>query len=228
MSSTIDPSATSAAGTFQTTPIALPPKLPPSPCCCDTDPIAGLKQLFVDYFQGVGMAAGRDPATRPVFLRLHGVAHGRFVVESSLPEALRVGVFAQSPEYPVWVRFSSDVQPGRPDVKGTMGVGIKLFGVEGGKLLEPDQDAATRDFILQNHDVFFVDTAKDMCEFTCDSLHGKGDEYLNNHPVTRASSAAKRGSGSWCSSRPTIRPCRSTPPPCAGAKPTAHRSTSQR
>ena len=184
MSRTVDPSATSAAGTSQTTPIALPPKLPPSPCCCDTDPIAGLKQLFVDYFQGVGMAAGRDPATRPVFLRLHGVAHGRFVVESSLPETLRVGVFAQSPEYAVWVRFSSDVQPGRPEVKGTMGVGIKLFGVEGGKLLEPDQDAATHDFILQNHDVFFVDTAKDMCEFTCDSLHGKGDEYLNNHPVT--------------------------------------------
>ncbi len=184
MSSTIDPSATTGTGTCQTTPITLPPTLPPSPCCCDSDPIAGLKQLFVDYFQGAGMAAGRDPATRPVFLRLHGAAHGRFVVEPDLPEALRVGVFAQSPEYPVWVRFSSDVQPGRPDVKGTMGVGIKLFGVDGEKLLEPDQDAATHDFILQNHDVFFVDTAKDMCEFTCDSLHGKGDEYLSNHPIT--------------------------------------------
>ena len=179
---TADPSASEAC---TATPITLPPTLPPSPCCCDSDPIAGLKQLFVDYFQGMGMAAGRDPATRPVFLRLHGVAHGRLVIEPDLPEALRVGVFAQAPEYPVWVRFSSDVQPGRPDIKGTMGVGIKLFGVDGEKLLEPDQDATTHDFILQNHDVFFVDTAKDMCEFTCQSLHGKGDDYLREHPITQ-------------------------------------------
>ncbi len=177
--------ATSHAAGCQETPITLPPTLPASPCCCDSDPIAGLKQLFVDYFQGAGMAAGRDPATRPVFLRLHGVAHGRFVIEPDLPEALRVGVFAQQPEYPVWVRFSSDVQPGRADLKGTMGIGIKLFGVAGEKLLEPDQDATTHDFILQNHDVFFVDTAKDMCEFTCQSLHGKGDDYLRQHPKTK-------------------------------------------
>ncbi len=166
------------------TPITLPPTLPPIPCCCDSDPIVGLKQLFVDYFQGSGMASGRCPATRPVFLRLHGVAHGRFVVNPDLPEELRVGVFAQGPEFPVWVRFSADVQPGRPDLKGTTGIGIKLFGVHGEKLLAPDQDAPTQDFILQNHDVFFVDTAKDMCEFTCQSLHGKRADYLREHPVT--------------------------------------------
>lgn len=42
---------------------ALPPTLPASPCDCDTDPIAGLRSLFVEYFQGLGMAAGRDPAS---------------------------------------------------------------------------------------------------------------------------------------------------------------------
>ncbi len=162
----------------------LPPSLPPSPCGCDRDPIAALKQLFVDYFQGLGMAAGRNPATRPVFLRLHGVAHGRFVVAPDLPKRLRVGVFAASKSYPVWVRFSADVQPGNPDLKGTTGVGLKLFGVPGAKVLEPDQDATTQDFILQNHDVFFVDTAKDMCEFTCQALHGKSAEYERRHPVT--------------------------------------------
>lgn len=186
MSSTTGPSAPSSSqpASGQVTAVRLPPVLPPSPCCCDSDPVAGLKQLFVDYFQGRGMAAGRDPATRPVFLRLHGAAQGRFIVDPALPEHLRVGVFAQAKDYPVWVRFSADVQPGRPDLKGTTGIGIKLFGVDGEKLLQPDQDAITHDFILQNHDVFFVDTAKDMCEFTCQSLHGKGDEYLKDHPVT--------------------------------------------
>lgn len=166
------------------TAITLPPTLPPEPCCCDTDPIAGLKQLFVDYFQGRGMAAGRTPATRPVFLRLHGVAHGRLIVQPGLPAALRVGVFAEEKEYEAWVRFSSDLQPGAPDLKGTCGIGIKIFGVPGEKLLEVDHDAQTQDFIMQNHDVFFVDDARAMCEFTCASLHGKSDAYLADHPVT--------------------------------------------
>jgi hypothetical protein len=160
-----------------------PPK-PTPPCGCDQDPVEGLKQLFVDYFQGIGLAAGRDPATRPVFLRLHGVAHGTFVVRPDLPDDLRVGVFAQKPEYPVWVRFSGDIQPGSPDLKGTAGIGIKLFGVAGKKLLPPDQDATTHDFLLQNMDVFFVDTAKDMCEFTCQSLNGGFDAYVKAHPIT--------------------------------------------
>ncbi len=160
-----------------------PPK-PTPPCGCDKDPIEALKQMFVDYFQGSALAAGRDPATRPVFLRLHGAAHGSFVVNPDLPAELRVGVFGQKGEYPAWVRFSSDLQPGRPDFKGTVGIGIKLFGVEGRKIMEPDQDASTQDFIFQNHDVFFVDTAKDMCEFTCASLNGQFDEYVKEHPVT--------------------------------------------
>jgi hypothetical protein len=160
------------------------PQLPPPPCDCDTDPVEGLKKLFVDYFQGLSLFAGRDPATRPVFLRLHGVAYGRFEVVPDLPDDLRVGLFGQKQQYPAWVRFSGDIQPGRPDFKGTAGIAIKLFGVEGRKLLSPDEFATTHDFLLQNHDVFFSDTARDFGEFTCLSLNGKGKEYLAAHPVT--------------------------------------------
>ena len=160
------------------------PRKPVPPCGCDEDPVEGLKQLFVDYAQGRALAQGRDPATRPVFLRLHGVAHGTLAVCPDLPDDLRVGVFGLRAEYPVWVRFSGDIQPGTPDLKGTAGIAIKLFGVEGEKLLHPDQDATTHDFLLQNHDVFFVDTAKDMCEFTCLSINGQFDEYVKAHPIT--------------------------------------------
>ncbi len=161
-----------------------PPQPPAPPCGCDVDPVAALKQMFVDYFQGRSIAAGRDPATRPVFLRLHGVAHGRFVVRPDLPAELRVGVFGQAAEYATWVRFSSDLQLGLPDFKGTVGIGIKLFGVSGQKVLPPDLDAVTHDFLMQNFDVFFVDTARDMCEFTCAALNGRFDEYVAQHPIT--------------------------------------------
>lgn len=153
-------------------------------CDCDRDPVEGLKKLFVDYFQGRQIATGEVPAQRPVFRRMHGVAHGTFVVRADLPQELRVGVFAQKSEYPVWVRFSSDVQPGTPDLKGTCGIALKLFGVEGRKVMAPDEDATTHDFLFQNFDVFFTDTAKDMCEFTLASLNKQGAAYLKAHPTT--------------------------------------------
>lgn len=154
------------------------------PCGCDEDPVAALVALFVDEFQGAHLAAGQKPARRPVFLRMHGAAHGRLEVAADLPAELRVGVLAQQAAYPVWVRFSSDVQDRVPDRRGTVGIGIKLFDVAGPKLLAPDEDAPTHDFVLQNHDRFFVDTARDMCEFTCLALAGRDQEWLDAHPIT--------------------------------------------
>jgi len=146
---------------------AAPTAAAPPPCDCAADPVEGVKCLFVDQFQMKQIATGEVPATRPVFRRTHGVAHGTFVVRPDLPPELRVGVFAQKSEYPMWVRFSSDIQPGKPDYRGgPAGIGIKLFGVEGPKVMEPDQDATTQDFILQSFPIFFVDNAAEMCEIS--------------------------------------------------------------
>ncbi len=124
---------------------------------------------------------GQDPARRPVFLKLHGVAHGRFEVRPDFPENLKIGVFAMS-SFPAWVRFASDTLPVNPDLKTTLGIGIKLFGVPGDKLLG---DGDTHDFVLQNFDIFFVNTAKDMCEFTrAGVVEGSYKPYLESHPVT--------------------------------------------
>lgn len=159
----------------------------PEPDCAN-DPAEGIKILFVDDFQiARQINKGEVPATRPVFRRTHGVAHGKFVIRPDLPPELRVGVFGQKSEYPVWVRFSSDIQPGTPDYRsGPAGIGIKLFGVQGLKVMEPDQDATTQDFILQNFPVFFVDNATEMCEFSRGgNPNPKTDQILEemNHPV---------------------------------------------
>lgn len=140
--------------------------------------------MFVDDVQRGRIEQGQSPARRPVFLRLHGVAHGRLEVRPDLPEALSVGLFGQGRSYAAWVRFSSDLPDGRPDYKSTCGIGIKLFDVAGTKQLPPETDATTADLILQNHDVFFVDDAQQMCDFTRASLSGQGDEWLKDHPRT--------------------------------------------
>ena len=156
-----------------------------SACDCTTDPIGCLEQMFVEQVQKGRIARGQAPARRPVFLRLHGVAYGRFEVASDLPEDLRVGLFVAGRSYPAWVRYSSDIPDSRPDLKSTVGIGIKLFDVQGEKILPPDEHAPTADFLLQNIDVFFVDDARQMCEFTQASLGGKLDEWLADHPRTK-------------------------------------------
>lgn len=150
----------------------------------DVDPIQGLKQLFVDRIMNNRIATGQCPVKRPVFLKPHGCVHGMFQVNPHLPESLRVGLFAQD-RLPAWIRFSSDTLPFNNDAKTTVGMALKLFGVPGKKLLIGDEDAATVDLILQNHDVFFVDTAKDMYEFTYEGLVGDGyPAYFKQHPAT--------------------------------------------
>ncbi|MFC5742084.1 LodA/GoxA family CTQ-dependent oxidase [Dyella tabacisoli] len=149
------------------------------PCSCDTDAgsIECLQHMFVDMVQRGRIDKGQCPAKRPVFLRLHGVAHGRFEIAPGLSPDWRVGIFSQQVTYPVWARFSSDISDGRPDLNTTVGLGIKLFDVPGQKLLPPGSTSPTADFILQNHDVFFVDDARAMCVFTKASLTSE-EEYL--------------------------------------------------
>ena len=150
---------------------------------CATDPIGALKTMFVDIVQGGRIRRGQCPVQRPVFLKPHGVAHGRLAVRPDLPAELRIGLLAGR-EYPAWIRFSSDTASTVADFRTTVGIGIKLFGVPGAKLAGDPGDM-TADLIFQNHDRFFVDTAADMCAFTrAGVVDGDYGPYLARHPVT--------------------------------------------
>ena len=152
---------------------------------CVQDPSGALKRMFVDVVQGDRIAGGQQPVLRPVFHKPHGVAHGILKVRSDLPHEFQVGLFAGD-SYPAWIRFSSDTPPSAPDFGTTLGVAIKLFDVGGSKLIGEAGDR-TFDIILQNHDVFFVDTASDMCAFTkAGVIDGDYAPYLAAHPETAA------------------------------------------
>lgn len=157
----------------------------PPPCYdCNADPTGRLEQMFVEIVQKRRIALGQSPAQRPVFRKTHGVAAARLDIEPGLPAELKVGLFGDPARssYPVWLRSSSDTSPTSPDVTTTLGLALKLFDVPGAKLLGA---GTTADLIFQNHDVFFVDTAKDMCEFTyAGVVQGDYDSYLAAHPTT--------------------------------------------
>ena len=127
-------------------------------------PTESLVEMFVGMVQKGRIDKGQCPALRPVFLKPHGIAQGHFVIKDNLPKHLAIGLFAGK-EYPLWGRFSSDTLPTIGDYKTTCGIGLKLFDTPTPKIFGlPDE--TTFDFIMQNHAVFFVDTATDMCEFT--------------------------------------------------------------
>lgn len=151
---------------------------------CGKNPIDSLVTMFVDMVQKGRIDKGQCPAMRPVFLKPHGVAHGVFKVKDKLDKHLRHGLFAKGKEYPVWARFSSDTLPTLADFKTTIGIGLKLFDTPTPKVFGlPDE--TTSDFIMQNMDVFFVDTAKDMCQFTkAGVVDGDYGPYLKKHPKT--------------------------------------------
>lgn len=154
---------------------------------CSNDPIQSLVTMFVEMVQAGRIAKGQCPALRPVFLKAHGVAGAQLIVRPDLPENLREGIFSEpGKSYPAWVRFSSDTTPTNTDYLSTLGIGIKLFDVDGAKLLG-NPDSTTFDFLMQNVDVFFVDTAADMCAFTkAGVVDGDYDSYLKAHPKTAA------------------------------------------
>ncbi|HDS1755340.1 MULTISPECIES: hypothetical protein [unclassified Pseudomonas] len=145
---------------------------------CDSA-IACIENVFIDQVQKKRIAAGQCPARRPVFLRLHGVAHATLEVLPTPAGVTPAGLFARPASYPAWVRFSSDIPDDRPDLKSTVGVSFKLFDVPGEKSLEPDGQAPTLDFLFQNFPVFFVDDAAGFCSFLQDS-----EAYIAKHPLT--------------------------------------------
>lgn len=152
---------------------------------CSKDPIDALKQMFVNMSMGTRIKAGQCPVRRSVFLKPHGIVKARFDVLPDLPAPFNTGIFAEGKSYESWVRFASDTVPGNSDVKTTTGIGIKLFGVPGEKLLDGDHSGNTADFILQNFNVFFVNDVMEMCEFTyAGVVNHNYDPYLEAHPDT--------------------------------------------
>ena len=157
----------------------------PVPSCFDKpqDATRRLVEMFVEMGQARRTRNNPPPATRAVFRKVHGVAHGYLERATNLPEDWKLGIFAHE-RLDAWMRFSSDAAPTDADLGTTLGIGIKLFGVPGLKAL--GENGETADLILQNASRFFVDDAKSMVEFTYAGVVQQNyDAYLAQHRLTR-------------------------------------------
>ncbi|ALM84798.1 hypothetical protein [Bordetella sp. N] len=174
------------------------PAYPPDPpeCGSVSTAIEAIRRLFVDRVQ-FGHITGTSgepnnqpvvPAPRAAFIKQQGGVYATFQVADDLPEEYRVGIFQRGAHYTAWLRFSSDIPSYNPDHtatnNGTTGVGIKLFGVAGPKVLDVDPGDNTLDLILQNTTSFFASDAMEMCGFKMAAYYGYIGAWRKDHPVT--------------------------------------------
>ncbi len=115
-----------------------------------------------------------SPSRRDAHAKHHACLKGEFKVDKGIPEKFRFGVFKQKTEYPVWIRFSNGSGKMKSDSEeDARGFAMNLMNVDGEKLLENEKAEKTQDFLMMNHNSFFVKTIKDYVEFSEKVAMGK-------------------------------------------------------
>jgi Dyp-type peroxidase family len=110
--------------------------------------------------------ASLRPMLRGQHPKSHACVEAKFIVVEDVPEDLRVGLFRQTRPYDAWIRFSASHAGPQSDAKpDAQGIAIKVLEVDGEKILPRERWCKTQDFILVNHEVFFLTNAKAVARF---------------------------------------------------------------
>jgi Catalase len=100
---------------------------------------------------------------RQIHPKMNGCVKAEFIIESNLPEELKIGLFKEAKSFPAWIRFSNGNTKPLPDWKKDIrGFAIKIMNVPGGKIVESKKDGGNQDFIFMNTKNF---VAKDVKRF---------------------------------------------------------------
>src|ERR1051325_9966058 len=107
-------------------------------------------------------AEGIGRIVRDAHAKGYGLARAEVEILSELPEAYAQGIYKKPGRHEALVRFSNGTNHVGDDrfLGPIVGIGLKLFGMEGPTLLEDEPDSHTFDYALINHPVFFANTLK--------------------------------------------------------------------
>lgn len=102
----------------------------------------------------------QTPVPRGQHPKQHGCVLAEFIIEPTLRDDYRHGLFSEPHIYPALVRFSNGKQH-NDQLPDAHGMAIKVLGLKGASLLHPGQETTTQDFVLLDHPVFFVKNVAD-------------------------------------------------------------------
>src|SRR5215475_10193887 len=114
------------------------------------------------HMRGSLQAEGIGRVVRDAHAKGYGLARGEFEILSGLPNEYAQGIYAKPGRHEAMVRFSNGTNHVGDDrfLGPIVGIGLKMFGIEGPTLLEDEPDSHTFDYALINHPVFFANTLK--------------------------------------------------------------------
>ena len=116
----------------------------------------GMKQ----HMRGSLETEGIGRVVRDAHAKGYGLARGEFEILSGVPNEYAQGIYAKPGRHEAMIRFSNGTNHVGDDrfLGPVVGIGLKIFGIEGKTLLEDEPDSHTFDYALINHPVFFANT----------------------------------------------------------------------
>lgn len=128
--------------------------------------ITNVVNTFLKFIQDVHSKTPTDATHRGAHAKALACLKGSFSVNNeNLPENLRVGLFAKNESYKTWIRVSNSSQDpfSKDKEQNTRGFAMKLLGVEGPKLIDPEQASSTMDLLTVAAEAF---VAKDNSNYS--------------------------------------------------------------
>ncbi|WCT74457.1 catalase family protein [Sphingomonas naphthae] len=123
----------------------------------EAETVRGLEDQFKIILDTTSQDYGH--AVRSVHAKGHGLAKGKLRVQEGLPSELAQGMFAQSGDYEVILRFSTNAGDILDDsITLPRGLALKVIGVPGERL--PGAEGDTQDFVMVNGPAFAAPNPK--------------------------------------------------------------------
>ena len=118
----------------------------------------GMKQ----HMHGSVESEGIGRMVRDAHAKGYGLARAEFEILSGMPNEYAQGIYAKPGRHEAMVRFSNGTNHVGSDrfLGPIVGIGLKIFGIEGKTLLEDEPDSHTFDYALIDYPVFFANTLK--------------------------------------------------------------------
>lgn len=105
---------------------------------------------------------GAGVALRNAHAKGYGLARGEVEILADIPPEYAQGIYAKPGRHEAAIRFSN----GQPHFSidralgSVCGIGLKIFGIKGKKLLEDEPDSTTFDYAMINYPIFFANTVE--------------------------------------------------------------------
>jgi hypothetical protein len=131
-----------------------------------------------DYITGSVKTEGIGRAVRDAHAKGYGLARAEVEILGGLAPEYAQGIYARPGQHEAMIRFSNGSPHAGADARlgYTVGMGLKLFGIDGQTLLEDEPDSHTFDYALINAPIFFCNTVEHY--LFIQQLFLQADEYF--------------------------------------------------